>query len=334
MVTIKNIAEELNISVSTVSRAINDHPEVSFDTKQKVLKTIKRLKYTPNALARGLIQKKTFTIGLMVPDITDLYFSSIANDVEEFFSEAGYQIIYGNSSRKPEKEKKFLISSVERKIDGLIVTPDYVDRDMIEWLKQIGIPVVFLRRRPPSGLNVPFIDVDNYKGACTAMNYLYSLGHENIGFISMPEYAFAGRERQRGFLDTQNKKGVDTYQIENTEENSMEQGAMALERLVKKAPNVTAIFAASDQLAIGALERLEQRGIKVPDELSILGFGDLELSRLHWINLTTMSQPWKDLGKKAASMLLNMLKDDEYIPKSEVLDTPLIVRRSCRQIPM
>ncbi|MDT8858944.1 LacI family transcriptional regulator [Alkalihalobacillus sp. MEB130] len=333
MVTIKNIAKELGVSVSTVSRAINNHPDINYDTKQEILETIKRLNYTPNALARSMIQKKTYTIGLMVPDITDLYFSAIAHDVEEVLSEVGYQIIYGNTGRNPEKEKNFLFNSLARKMDGLIVTPDFVDDDMIKWFQQIEIPVVFLRRRPPAELNIPFVDVDHYKGACQAMNYLHSLGHTNIGFIRMPEYSFTGLERYMGFKDSQEQKGIaPPYHVAIAEGKGMEDGARAMEQLLEMNPDLTAVFAGNDQLAIGAMEWMERNGIKVPEQISIVGFDNLELANLHWVQLTTVAQPCQDMGRKAALLLLDMLNEKNERPDSEILATSLVVRRSCKSL--
>lgn len=333
MTTIKSIAKELGVSVSTVSRAINNHPDISFDTKQQVMETIKRLNYTPNALARSLIQKKTFTIGLMVPDITGMYFSEIAHNVEEVLSEAGYQMIYGNTSRNKEKEKHFLFSSLARKIDGLIVTPDFIDEDTIEMFKQIKIPVVFLRRRPPEELDVPFVDVDHYKGACTAMDYLHSLGHSAIGFIGFPKYSFTGQERFQGYKERQQEKDFfNPLHVVKADGKEMSDGAEAMATLLDRSPEITAVFAANDQLAIGAMEWMARKGIPVPDRISIIGFDNIDLTSLHWIQLTTIAQPRRELGRRAALLLLDMLKDKDYIPDSETLGTELIVRSSCKEV--
>jgi LacI family transcriptional regulator len=213
------------------------------------------------------------------------------------------------------------------------VTPDFVDDDMIKWFKQIEIPVVFLRRRPPSELNIPFVDVDHYKGACQAMNYLHSLGHTNIGFIRMPEYSFTGLERYMGFRDSQEQKGIaPPYHVAVAGGKSMEDGAIAMEKLLEMNPELTAVFAGNDQLAIGAMEWMERNGINVPEQISIIGFDNLELANLHWVQLTTVAQPCQDMGRKAALLLLDMLNEKNKRPDSEILATSLVVRRSCKSL--
>ncbi|OMF19423.1 hypothetical protein BK127_05560 [Paenibacillus sp. FSL H7-0331] len=332
MPTIKDIAKELGISVSTVSRALNNHPDIRQETKQEVLDAMKRFNYTPNAVARSLIQRKSNTIGLMIPDITDPFFSAMAHDVEEVLSDSGYQVVYVNTSRRPEKEKRFLISVLERKMDGIIVTPDFLDEEAIELLHRLKIPVVFLRRRPPQGLNVPFVDVDHYKGACNAMDYLFSLGHNQIGFIGMPKYSFTGKERYRGYMDSLNRRGLEADPRGVTfDGRTMQCGYRAMDSLMDKYPSMTAVFAANDLLGIGALEWLAEHNISVPGQISVIGFDNLEVANLHWIKLSTVAQPRKEMGRKAAELLMEMLLSNELTAESILLDTNLVIRQTCSE---
>ncbi|MFD0680227.1 MULTISPECIES: LacI family DNA-binding transcriptional regulator [unclassified Paenibacillus] len=332
MPTIKDLAKELGVSVSTVSRALNNHPDIRQETKREVLEAMKRINYTPNALARSLIQRKSNTIGLMIPDITDPFFSAMAHDVEEVLSDNGYLVIYVNTSRRPDKEKRFLTSVLERKMDGIIVTPDFLDEDGIELLQRLKIPVVFLRRRPPQQLEMPFVDVDHYEGTCNAMDYLFSLGHKEIGFIGMPPYSFTGKERYRGYIDSLKKQGIEPAEKGIIwDGRTMQCGSRSMGKLMEDYPAMTAVFAANDLLAIGALEWLAEHKISVPGQMSVLGFDNLEVSNLHWIKLTTVAQPRQEMGRKAAELLMQMLLENRLTADSILLNTQLIVRQTCSE---
>lgn len=330
MTSIKDIAKHLGVSVSTVSRALNNHPDIREETKLQVMEAIKAFNYRPNAIAKGLIQKKTFTIGLMIPEISDPFFSDLANAIEETLSEHGYQVVYGNTNRNPDKEKQFVANAIERRFDGLIVTPDNFDDEMIELLSGLQMPVVFLRRRTPAGLSMPCVDVDHYEAATVAVNYLIELGHRQIGFIGMPESSFAGNERLRGYKDVMRKHKLTPLIVAGG--RTIEQGRDAMGKLYELNPHLTAVFASNDLLGIGALEWMAVHHIPVPEQISVIGFDNLQYAELHWIQLTTMGQPRKEMGTKAAQLLLQMMEDKGNIPSSELMKAELIVRRSCKPI--
>ncbi|WP_248924648.1 LacI family DNA-binding transcriptional regulator [Paenibacillus hamazuiensis] len=332
MVTIKDIAKQLGVSVSTVSRALNNHPDIKPETKREVLEAMEKFQYTPNALARSLINKKSYTVGLMIPDIKDPFFANIADGVEEVLSDSGYQVVYGNTTHRLEKEIRFLGSVIERKMDGIIATPDVMNDEIVDLLKRLEIPVVLTRRRPPEGLDIPVVDVDHYKGACTAVEYLLSLKHRHIGFIGMPEYSFTGQERYRGYVDTLQAGGI------RPDPNgavfggrTIEDGYKAMARLREQFPSVSAVFAANDMLGIGALEWLAKHGVKVPEQVSVIGFDNVEVSDLHWIKLTTIAQPRNLMGRKAAELLLAMMQGNPVPAEPIFLDTELIVRNTCAE---
>ncbi|NBI27833.1 LacI family DNA-binding transcriptional regulator [Chengkuizengella marina] len=337
LVTIKDIAKQLGISVSTVSRALNDHSDIKKETKLKVLETVKELNYRPNSVARSLIHQRTYTVGLMIPDITDPFFSTISVGAQELLSEQGYQVIIGNTLRDSAKEKRFIESALERKMDGLIITPDHVDEELVEMLSNINIPVVFLRRRPSKLLKVPFVDVDHYKGACEAVEHLISLGHKGIGYIGIPIESPIAIDRFQGYKDTLKKHDIPYVSdfIQLSGGRTIQSGRIAMDQLISHIPEMTAIFAYNDLLAIGALESLAQHNIGVPDTISIMGFDDLEISNLYWIQLSTMSQPRNQMGRHAAETLLKMINHantDDEIPDSILLDSVLINRNTCKKL--
>lgn len=317
------------MSVSTVSRALNNHPDIREETKKQVMEMIKKLNYMPNAMAKGLIQKKSYTIGLMIPEITDPFFSGIAHGVEEELSNHNYQCVYGNTGRDSKKEKNFISSAISRQYDGLILTPDHMDEEFISMLANISIPYVFLRRRTPEQLPMPFVDVDHYESACTAVRHLIEAGHRQIGLIGMSETSFVGQLRYQGYVDTLRANGIE---LEDKNVvlggNRIEFGREAMGRLLEANPTITAVFAVNDLLGIGALEYLAEQQIAVPDQISLIGFDDLEYSRLHWIQLTTMKQPRKEMGRRAAQLVLNMIENKDEIPPSVLFDTQLLQRKT------
>ncbi|WDV09363.1 LacI family DNA-binding transcriptional regulator [Lysinibacillus irui] len=331
--SIKTIAQSLGISVSTVSRALNNHPDINIQTKELVLAKAKELNYTPNAFARGLIHKKSYTVGLMIPDITDPFFADIAREIEKVLFPAGYQVVYGSTARDAEKEKEFIKNAVSRQFDGLILTPDHFDEQLIELLQTLKIPVVFLRRRGVSQLNIPYIDVDHYKAACEAVQYLIELGHKEIGFLSMPDTSFTGQMRKQGYVDTLAKNRLNPLFEEGG--RTIEDGREGMHQLLQK-HEVTAVFAANDLLGIGALEYLTVHNIRIPEEISVIGFDNIEISALHWIQLTTMDQPRKQMGQQVANLLLQTIQaldKNESLPEQPALiEANLLKRLTCQKL--
>ncbi|MCR8632664.1 LacI family DNA-binding transcriptional regulator [Paenibacillus radicis (ex Xue et al. 2023)] len=327
MLTIKDIAKNLNMSVSTVSKALNNYHDVKEETKLRVLEECRRLNFTPNIVARSMINKKSYVVGLMIPDIADSFFSVNARGVEEVLVQHDHRVVYASTGRDPREEKRFLTSAVERRWDGVIITPDYFDEELIDMIQKMEIPVVLLRRRTPEGLNIPFVDADHYQGACTLTEYLISLGHTKIGFIHLS--TSIGGKRFQGFIDTMSKHGLSV-----SEESvviggrSIEEGREAMGRLYAANPSLTAVFAANDILGIGALEYLAIHEIRVPEQISVVGFDNIEFTNLHWIQLTTMEQPRKEMGRVAAQLLLEMILKRDEQPESITLPTRLIERRS------
>lgn len=331
--SIKTIAETLGLSVSTVSRALNNHPDINLKTKELILAKVKELNYTPNAFARGLINKKSYTVGLMIPDITDPFFADIAKEIENVLFPEGYQVVYGSTVRNAEKEKEFLKNAVSRQFDGLILTPDHFDAEFYKLLKSLNVPVVLLRRRAVPQLNIPYIDVDHYQAACEAVNYLLELGHSEIGFLSMPTTSFTGQMRKQGYMDTLRENGLSPMVVQGG--RTIEDGREGMKNLLEKF-NVTAVFAANDLLGIGALEYLTIHNIKVPEKISVIGFDNLEISALHWIQLTTMSQPRKQMGEKVANLILQSIKakdSSEPLPvQPELISAQLVKRKTCQKL--
>lgn len=327
---IKNIAQQHGVSVSTVSRALNNRKDISKDTREKILETAEQLNYKPNSIARSLVKNKSYTIGLMVPDISDPFFSKIASSIDENFFGKGYQVIYGNTLRDKENEKKFIDSVFSRKMDGVILTPEYLeDNEILKKISALQIPTLLLRRRPPKGIDIPFLDINHYHGACAAMEYMINKGHSNICFIGMTENSFISNERLRGFVDTLKKYEIsfNNKQI-SVAGRTIEAGTSAMEKLYKENDYMTAVFASNDLLGIGALEWLAKNNISVPNDIAVVGFDNLDISSLYQIQLTTMSQPREEMGLLASKMLLEMIEKAEKV-EPNLLNAKLVKRHTC-----
>lgn len=330
-VTIKDVAKYCGVSVSTVSRCLNGYTDISEDTVSKVLDAIRKLDYVPSNAARQITKKNTKIIGLTIPDVEDPFFAENASGAEKLLEENGYQIFYGNMSRSSERLIRFLQQAREMRFDGLIITPDSWPEELLDALQKLSIPAVALRRRPPQSVGIPYVDNDHYKGAMQMMSYLTGLGHSKIAHIVLP--TSIGALRREAYLDFCTIRGIEPRDILiDTPANKLSEaktnGYRAMKAILEKHPDTTAVFAGTDQLAIGAMVYLRETGITVPDEMSVAGINDMDYTELPWFSLTTMSLNRTEMGSVAAQMLLDMIENREPHPENRLLGSSLIVRGS------
>ena len=333
-VTIKDVARYCGVSVSTVSKCLNGYTEISEDTASKVFDAIKKLDFVPSNAARQMTQKNTKIIGLTIPDIIDPFFSESAFSAEETLVENGYQLFYGNMGRSPEKLLHFLQQAREMRFDGLIITPDHWTSEILSYLDKLAIPVVSLRRRPPQSIGIPYVDNDHYQGAIQMMIYLASLGHKNIAHIVLPTQI--GNFRHNAYLDFCKIYSIQPRDVMiNMPANKLcearENGYLAMKEIMSRYPDTTAVFAGTDELAIGAMTYLKEIGLRVPDDISISGVDDVDYSSLPWFDLTTMSLNRVEMGHVAARMLLDMLEKRDCFPENKLIGSSLIVRGSTKK---
>ncbi len=331
--TIRDVAKHLNISVSTVSRCLNNYPDVNPDTRKRILDAIAELNYVPNVSARNITRKSTRTIGLTIPDIQDPFFSVNADAVEDVSRKQGYELIYGSLARSSDRLVDFIRRAVEMRLDGLIITPDAWDDNLLGMLRHLEMPVVSLRRKPPPGVDIPFVDADHYSGARTLVEYLISIGHRRIGHVE--HSVMLGAERSRGYADVMREHDLETHiratgSTTGRLQASVNNGRRAMAELLADVPDLTAVFVANDLLAMGAMEHCARSGIRVPDDISIAGFDNLEYAEFYWFQFTTMKIDRPELGRRAADMLLRMIQGKVKRPKSFLLEPGLIVRGSTK----
>ena len=329
--TIRDVAKICGVSVSTVSRVLNGYTDISEETANKVYAAIRKLDFVPNNTARMLSKKNTRIIGLTIPDIKDPFFSENAAGAEKLLQENGYQIFYGNMERSGEKLLKFLQQARQMRFDGLIITPDAWTEELMGTLEKIHIPVVSLRRRPPQSSGIPYVDNDHYKSAIEMMTFLTGLGHTRIAHIMLP--TCIGEIRREGYRDFCSIRGIEARDVKidlpaNKLDQARENGYQAMKEILARYPDTTAVFAGTDQLAIGAMVYLRAKGLDIPGDISITGANDMDYSSLPWFNLTTISLNRTEMGRAAAQMLLDIIENRQPHPENLLLGSTIMVRGS------
>ncbi|WP_409304223.1 LacI family DNA-binding transcriptional regulator [Peribacillus sp. SCS-155] len=330
--TIKDVAKKANVSIATVSRILNNQTGFSEKTKKKVLQVIEELGYHPNAVARGLVNKRTHTIGVLVPALSSMFVTGVLSGIEKAANEAGSSIIVCHTESKGGKTMNYLQLLNEKRIDGIIFTSEILKDEYYEFISKMGIPMVLLATKSPKH-SVPYVKVDDLRAAYTATEYLLKKGHTKIGMISGDEQdIIAGIPRIEGFKNALEDYGItaDDNNIVTSRGFGFFDGVEGSKKLLQQSPDITAIFAASDEIAIGALSSAYQMGIKVPDELSIMGYDNLSLAEMSIPPLTTVAQPLVEMGEKAAKMVFTMLDSDQQV-ESIIMPHEVVERVSVKE---
>lgn len=335
MPTIIDIADKLHLSKSTVSRALTGSVGVSEKTKKLVKQTAKELNYSVNKVAQNLAKKRTYTIGFMIPDISDDYYPKMAIAVENVLEKAGYTVSYCNVQRSKARAYKFLETAEGYKWDGIFITPDCWDERLCEKLNRMEIPIISLRRKVPLGLSkkIPTVDSDRKEAVERGMNFLISLKHNVIAFIGFD--TLVGNESIDSYKKFMNKNNLEACFIANEfyQDSSMriQQGYSATRQLMDIKPNITAIFTCSDDLALGALQYFKERNIRVPQDVSVLGYDNRDFSGLYCIQLSSLSHQVECIGESAAKLMLELLSGkNEY--KDIFIPAVLVERRTTAEL--
>ncbi|MBX9984369.1 LacI family transcriptional regulator [Priestia sp. Y58] len=332
MTTIKDIARVAGVSVTTVSRALNGYSDVNEKTRQKIAAVARELNYSPNTLARGLVMQKSKTIGLLVSGISresvkDNFTFEVLCGVNERASTLGYDLILFNTNTMMQREKTYTQLCRERRVDGAIIQGIKKEDPYLKEVVESDIPCVLVDI-PVHSNSVGYVTTDNALGAKKAVEHLASLGHKHIGMINGHEDAFVSQERLNGYTEALKECGL-SFRPEwvvsgNFEEKKAEKAA---QELINRHKEVTAIFCASDLMALGALKACKELGLHVPKEMSIVGYDNIVLASYSSPNLTTVGQEVYQIGYEAADLLIEMLEGKETNMK-RYLDTKLIIRES------
>ena len=337
-VTIKDIARELNISTSTVSRALKDYPGISDDTKKKVKELAEKLHYRPNAIALSLRKSKSFTIGVIVPEVVHFFFSTVISGVEEIAYANGYNVILCQTNEKIQRELSGIETMLDNQIDGLLVScsKETENFDHFTKLMKQNFPIVFFDRVPDIE-NTVNVTVNDFKGAYDATKHLIDQGYKNIIHLAGPKTLPISAKRMEGYKQALEDKQL----IQNPDwiipcpEGTQEESYAITKNLFENDKNrPDAIFASNDIAAAGAMMAVKDLGLKVPQEVGIVGFSNWQFSSMIDPPLSSVAQPGFEMGEKATAMLLEMIeqkKEANWEAKTIVLETELIIRKSSKK---
>ncbi|MGI9951697.1 LacI family DNA-binding transcriptional regulator [Moorellaceae bacterium AZ2] len=329
VVTIKDVAHKAGVAPSTVSRVMNNSGYVSAEVKERVLKAIEELGFRPNPMAKGLGGGHTYTIGLILPDITNAFFPSLARSIEDTASVHGYTVFLCNSDNEPANEEKYLRTLVQRFVDGIIIVGSSSESSCIQEVASNGIPVVLIDRRV-EGVAADSVFCDNIHGAYLAVTHLLDEGHREIAFLGGPLDVSTTREREQGYILAHQEKGVPIDRsLISYGEFTYESGFKQMTDLLERGRQPSAVFAANDMLAIGANRAIEGKNLRVPEDISIVGYDDILWAALEKPPLTTVAQPVYRLGMTACEILLERInRPGVQEPRQVVLQPRLIIRQS------
>ena len=327
-VTIKDIAQKANVAVSTVSRALNNKSDINSKTRERILKLMDENGYSPNSIARSLVTQKQYTLGLIIPDISNPFFAEIAVGIENKAKEFGYSVIFCNTNNNLQNEIAAVKLMKSKMVDGLIVSLSHECKNELDLTDYNKLPIVQIDRKI-SGINCPGVFVDNIQSAYKATKYLIDLGHRNIAHFTGNLKTQTGVDRLEGFKYAIAEAGISDNEIIIIEgKYKIDSGKESMRNILNSERIPTAIFAASDLQAAGALYIADKNDVKVPDEISIVGHDDIELSYLLHPNITTMKQPKKELGENAIKLLLNKINKKSQKDENIILNTELVIRES------
>lgn len=322
---LRDIALEAGCSVNTVSRALRDKQDVSPETKARVLEVAARLHYTPNLLARALVSKETRTLGLVVADCTNPYYGQMIRGVEAGATRAGFALLLATSDENPDKEQRVLTILRERRVDGLLIAPLDGKAEYLAELAGDDPPQIYLSR-PPEGFAADYVGNDNRAGATLAVRHLVELGHREIVHAARDSSVFSAVEREAGYLEALREAGLEEMpRIQVTPD--IEGGRRAARLLLERDRLPGAVFAYNDLVAIGLMSELAAAGYRVPQDVSVVGYDDIELAGYLQPPLTTVAQRTTEIGTRAAELLVRRIERGPARRPRTIVLTPIVVVR-------
>ena len=328
-VTIKDVAKTAGVSYSTVSRALTGSPEISQETRERILQICKDMNYTANTVARSMVMKSTKLLGLILTSVNNPFMAELAYHIDRQVRARGYNIILCNSSRDPEQERELFELMIGRQVDGVLLIPSGMEsyNKLSPYLSRI--PTVFigenLREVPES-----YVSVDNFRGAQMGMEYLYKLGHRDILYFGRRRASTTHQLRAEGYAAACERYGLTPRYCNNTfSSSSIKYGYQLAKQLFSQERRFSAIFAATDTNALGIMQAAEEIGLRIPEDLSLLGFDNIRDSGLPRIELTTIEQPKKMLASVAVDTLLDKIQNEQAGYSHRILSPTLVERSSC-----
>lgn len=334
--TIKEVAAAANVSTQTVSRVINDRPDVSPETRKRVQAVIEQMGYQPSALARSLIRQRSYTVGVVTAGLGYIGPSRTLSGITGAAEAAGYALLLKELSQFDTNNVKYIIQAfLSQHVDGIIWAVPEVGENR-KWVNRfemdLEIPIVYLTMEPQQNISV--VSINNYLGGRMAMSHLFDQGYRNIAHISGPLDWWEARQRMNAWKDARKEFGLDLHDESWIEGNwSLSSGAHAVDQLLKKYPEMDSIFVGNDQMALSVMQIARERGLRIPEDLGIVGFDNIPESAYFWPPLTTVQQDLDSLGRIALEETIKIVEagwqeEEPNEPKSIMLSPTLVVRQS------
>ncbi|MFG6116651.1 catabolite control protein A [Halobacillus sp. MO56] len=329
-VTIYDVAREANVSMATVSRVVNGNPNVKPATRKKVLDAIENLGYRPNAVARGLASKKTTTVGVIIPDISSIFFAELARGIEDIATMYNYNIILSNSDQNKEKEIHLINTMLGKQVDGLVFMGGKITDDHIREFNNASVPVA-LAATIDETESTPSVNINYEEAAFEATELLISHNNERIAFVSGPENTEINNQKLDGYKRALKEAGREVSEdLIVTGDYSYDSGIEAFEQLNTGGQVPTAIFVASDEMALGVIHGAQDSGLKVPEDIEVFGFDNTRLATMVRPTLSTVVQPMYDIGAVAMRLLTKYMNKEEVTEQNVVLPHRIIERNSTK----
>ncbi|GGE19881.1 catabolite control protein A [Marinithermofilum abyssi] len=328
-ITIYDVAREAGVSMATVSRVVNGNPNVKPVTRKKVLETIRRLGYRPNAVARGLASKKTTTVGVVIPDISSAFYAELTRGIEDIANMYHYNIILCNSDLKKNKELQLIDALLEKQVDGLLFMGGEVTEEHREVFAGASVPVVLAATHDEER---PYVTIDQVKAAKDATSILIKEGNQRIGLIGGPlTDAIMGQPRYQGYREALEESGIGfEEELVRLGNYRYQSGLDAMQELLALPEPPTAVFAVNDEMAVGAIHAVQDAGKKVPEDVSVIGFDNIPLASQVRPRLSTVAVPMYDIGAVAMRLLTKYMNDETIEDNQVVLEYRIELADSTR----
>ena len=319
-----DVANHANVSKATVSRVINHNPKVANQIRQRVLQSIQELGYHPNAFARNLAGNTSNVIGLILPDITNPYFPVIARGIEDAAHQEGFSMFISNTDNSPSIEQEYIQKMVDQQVGGIILISSILDEDKVNELCKLKIPFVLCDRFLS---DTPFdtVSIDHYKASYEAVLHLIGMGHRKICHLSGPGIVQSAEMRRRAYSDAMKEHNLEP--CIRIGDFSYESGYQLMTSILKES-TPTAVFAANDLLAMGAMNAIQEQNLKIPQDISVIGFDDILFAQMSNPKLSTISIPAYQIGVTAVGMLVERIKGERSVAKNLILEHKFIQRES------
>jgi LacI family transcriptional regulator len=338
MPTIHDVAQKANVSTTTVSHVINGTRYVSDELKQRVQEVMSELNYQPNGLARSLRMGRSKTIGLIVPDNSNSFFAEISRNVEDYGYKNGYSVILCNTDEDPEKEASYINVLINKQVDGIIFISSTNSTCNLDYLINLNIPFVVVDRELP-GIQADTVLNDHWLGGKLAGDYLVGLGHQRFACISAATSVFSSQQRVDGFRQALHQAGLKLHpEYLQPGDFRFSSGLACMDRILENANHVpsserpTALFVCNDMMAFGAIQSARGHNYRVPEDISIIGFDNINITEMVYPRLTTIAQPTQELAEIAIRLLLNKMQEGKAVtllPQRIYLKPHLVERDSC-----